>query len=86
MLIELIEKRIAQINESINQTNQNVQLFTQNLQASTQQLQTLQGHLNECMHWKQTMDKQQPKLPDNPEPSAEQSDGDLKSDNEKQAA
>ncbi len=54
-MLHQIDERIAHIQNTIQQTSGAVSDLTQQLQATTQQLQTLHGHLNECVHWKQTL-------------------------------
>ncbi len=87
-MFQLLDDRIAHINETIKQTSAQVQFFTQNLQNSTQQLQALHGHLNECLHWKQTLvDAKPQEVPlIKPESSKEQDDGEAISEESEQAA
>ncbi len=56
MYLKDIDARISHIQETIKATTAQVQGYTQSLQQASQQLSSLQGHLNECLHWKQQLE------------------------------
>ena len=51
-MIAAMTDRISKIQEEILVVTQQITLFDKNLETAKNKLQQLQGHMTECVHWK----------------------------------